>query len=200
MTEIRLANDKDGAHMLEIYAPIIEQSAISFEYQVPTVGQFENRVVKVLQSHPWLVCTSQEKVVGYAYAGPHRSRDAYKWSTELSVYVHSQFQRKRIANALYTALISVLKLQGFYTALAGITLPNETSVGFHETFGFTPVGIYNNIGNKFNRWHSVGWWELPLQPYGSPVETLSLDSIIASPVWAEIMKVTASTIRPIGDL
>jgi phosphinothricin acetyltransferase len=164
------------------------------------VGQFESRVVKVLQSHPWLVCTNQDRVIGYAYAGPHRSRDAYKWSTEVSVYVHSQFQRKRIANALYTALINVLKLQGFYTALAGITLPNDTSVRFHETFGFAPVGIYNNVGYKFHKWYSVGWWELPLQPYDSPIEPLSLDPVMVSPEWTKIMKTSVTEIRSIRNL
>ena len=178
MFQIRQAMNTDSQPMLDIYAPVIEKTATSFEFTVPTVEEFQYRVSKILEQLPWLVCTNGPSVAGYAYAGSHRSREAYQWSAELSVYIDPLYHRRGIARALYTALAGILKLQGFYTALAGITLPNDTSVGFHEAFGFKPVGIYHNVGHKFGRWHSVGWWEYQLQPYKSdPVPPVTIKDI-----------------------
>lgn len=194
---IRLANENDGAAMLDIYGPIIEQTATSFEFSIPSADQFNSRIHKILQTHPWLVCTDQESVIGYAYAGPHRSRVAYQWTVEMSVYIDRKFRQRGVARALYRALIVCLKQQGFYTALAGITLPNESSVEFHQSFGFTPVGTYNNVGYKFGRWHAVGWWEYVLRSYEeSPEAPLPLDAVKSSMEVQKIMKSAAASITP----
>ncbi len=99
-----------------------------------------------------------------SYATSHRTRMAYQWSTDVSVYVHGEEQRRGLGRALYTALFAVLRLQGFYNAYAGITLPNPGSVRLHEAMGFVPVGVYHNVGYKFGAWRDVGWWSLDLQP------------------------------------
>ena len=99
-------------------------------------------------------------MVGYAYAGRHRSREAYQWSVEVSVYVAENQHRRGVGRALYTSLVECLRLQGFFHAYAGITLPNPASVGLHESLGFQPVGVYKDVGYKLGQWHTVGWLEL----------------------------------------
>ena len=159
MVTFRLATPEDAVDMLAIYRPLIEDSAISFEYDPPSAEEFGKRIQSTLQRFPWLACQWDQQVIGYAYGGPHRSRQAYQWSVEFSVYVHSDFRRKGIALGLYQSLQEILELQGYRNALAGITLPNPASVAFHESFGFTPVGVYHQVGYKQGSWLSVGWWE-----------------------------------------
>ncbi len=161
---IRLAQTADIPAIRKIYAPFVQDATTSFEYEVPSVAEIEERVRKTLAYAPWLVCELDEQVAGYAYAGHHRSRTAYQWSTELSVYVGTAFHRRGIAHALYTSLVALLRLQGFYNAYAGITLPNPASVAFHEHFGFAPVGVYHGVGYKQGKWCDVGWWEMKIRP------------------------------------
>lgn len=161
---IRLAGAADAAAMATIYTPFVLRSAISFESEPPTTDEFAARLSASSASSPWLVCTIQENVVGFAYAGAHRSRAAYQWSVETSVYVHSTHHRRGVGRALYTSLLNVLRVQGFFRAHAGITLPNPASVHFHEGVGFSPIGTYEKVGFKQGQWHDVGWWALQLQP------------------------------------
>ena len=196
MFEICLATEDDVPQILDIYRPIIENTSISFEYDVPTVEQFTSRVINILKTHPWLVCTHQGQLAGYAYASPHRSRKAYQWSTELSVYIAENYLKMGIAKALYQVLIKGLKLQGFHTALAGITLPNKASVQFHESIGFIPIGTYHNVGFKFGKWHSVGWWEYQLASYSeSPVTPSSIDMLSSSIEWKNFIKSSSNQLR-----
>ena len=191
MFEVRVARSDDCEQMLGIYAPIIEESATSFEYQVPSTAEFWDRVEKTLIKFPWLVCSHGQRLVGYAYAGAHRSRKAYQWSVELSVYIDSDYHRMGIAKILYQNLFAVLQLQGFYTALAGISLPNPSSVKFHEALGFTAVGIYQNIGYKFGQWHSTGWWERPLRSYTEDAkDPIPFSELKDSDEFLQIMKAT----------
>ena len=188
MVELRLASPDDSSQILDIYGPIIENTSISFKYQVPSGSAFRDRIQNILKTHPWLVCVYQGQVVGYAYAGPHRSREAYRWSTETSVYIAEGFQQKGIASSLYRALLEGLQIQGYYTALAGITLPNRASVSFHQSYGFTPVGTYHQVGFKFGQWHSVGWWEYQLKSDDTePVPPLSMDTLVKLEKWQELI-------------
>ncbi len=160
--QIRLATLDDASACLAIYSHYIENTAVTFEITVPRVAEFQGRIDKILQFAPWLVCEEKGRVVGYAYAGRHRDREAYQWSVEASVYVAKGFQRMGIARKLYGALFAVLREQGFVNAYAGITLPNEASVKFHESVGFRHLGTYSKIGYKAGAWCDVGWWELQL--------------------------------------
>jgi L-amino acid N-acyltransferase YncA len=108
-------------------------------------------------------------VIGYAYGAQHRDRAAYAWSAEVSAYVHANAQGAGVGKALYASLFAVLSLQGFRSAYAGITLPNAASVRLHEAVGFTPVGVYHDIGYKFGRWHDVAWFERVLGPHETEV-------------------------------
>jgi phosphinothricin acetyltransferase len=159
----RPATPQDAAGILAIYAPIVRDTAISFEVEPPTVPEMQQRISQTLQKLPWLVCECQGDILGYVYASPHRARAAYQWSVDVSVYVHADLHRSGIGRGLYTALFSLLYRQGFYNLYAGITLPNDGSVGLHEALGFQPVGIYRSVGFKFGIWHDVGWWHLPLR-------------------------------------
>jgi phosphinothricin acetyltransferase len=160
---IRVATGDDAAAILAIYAPVVQQSAITFEFEAPDVEGMRRRVLDTLAVRPWLVCEREGAVVGYAYAASHRERAAYQWCVETSVYIAPSARRQGVGRQLYAALLPVLERQGFAHAYAGITLPNPASVGLHEALGFVPVGVYRRIGAKFGAWHDVGWWDLQLR-------------------------------------
>jgi phosphinothricin acetyltransferase len=117
---------------------------------------------RIRKAHVWLVAERNGGVVGYAYGGPHRERAAYNWTVEVSAYVDRDAQRSGVGRRLYTELFDRLKQGGYRLLVAGITLPNEASVGIHEALGFERVGVYKNIGFKNGQWYDVGWWQLDL--------------------------------------
>ncbi len=155
--------DRDGAACARIYAPFVQESAISFEEVPPSAGEMAERIRRGLATHPWLV-DDDDGVIGYAYASRHAARAAYRWAAEVSVYVDPAHRRRGVGRRLYVALLDVLRGQGFRMACAGVTLPNDASVALHESLGFAPVGVYRRIGWKAGAWHDVGWWQLPLGP------------------------------------
>jgi phosphinothricin acetyltransferase len=159
-----VALPEDAEAILTIYAPIVRDTAISFEVEPPTRVAMHERIATTLRHLPWFVCDRQGEMLGYVYASSHRSRAAYQWSVDVSVYIHAQARRAGIGRALYHALFELLILQGFYNCYAGITLPNPASVGLHEALGFQPVGVYQAVGYKLGVWHDVGWWQRALQP------------------------------------
>jgi L-amino acid N-acyltransferase YncA len=165
---IRLATAHDAEGVQRIYAPIVQDTVISFELDPPSVAEIRQRIVDTLTHWPWLVCEHDGEVIGYAYAGKYRVRPAYQWSVDVSVYIHERIHRRGVGRGLYSALVRLLVLQGFYNAQAGITLPNAASVGLHEAMGFQAIGVYRKIGYKLGAWHDVGWWQLVLQPHTSP--------------------------------
>jgi L-amino acid N-acyltransferase YncA len=161
---VRVARPSDDAILAAIYAPHVEQSATSFELEAPSPKEMAARIRGTLDRYPWLVAERDGTILGYAYATEHRARRAYQWGVEVSVYIRDDAQRQGVGRQLYTRLFELLRQQGFYTAYAGITLPNPASVGLHEALGFLPVGVYRNAGFKLGTWHDVGWWQLALQP------------------------------------
>jgi L-amino acid N-acyltransferase YncA len=168
---IRPANPGDAAGCLDIYAPLVRDTAVSFETEAPTVEEFARRIAEITRDYPWLVCDAGGMIAGFAYGRPHRDRPAYRWSVEVSVYVARQHHRKGIGRALYAQLLQTLRRQGYANAYAGIALPNAASVSLHESFGFTPVGVYRQVGFKLGRWRDVGWWALRLRPGDRPPKT-----------------------------
>ncbi len=160
---IRIIAPKDYEAVLEIYAPYITDSIISFEYEVPTLEEFTSRINAIKQTHPFLVAEHYHKIVGYAYSSIHRQRTAYQWSAECTVYLEEAFHRKGIAQKLYTVLFDIMRLLGYYTVYAGIGIPNQKSIAFHQAMGFTEVGIYKNSGYKLGQWRDTQWFQLQLQ-------------------------------------
>jgi phosphinothricin acetyltransferase len=184
MDTLRLARADDGDALAAIYAPAITDAATSFELTPPTGAEMAERVAAQAPHAPWLVLVRAGEVAGYAYASRHRERAAYQWSIDVSVYVGAGHHRTGAARALYTSLFALLTLQGFYTAHAGIALPNAASVGLHEAMGFRPIGVYPAVGFKHGAWRDVGWWRLPLRPCeGTPVPPRAPADLHGSPMW-----------------
>jgi L-amino acid N-acyltransferase YncA len=176
--ELRPATPADGEALAAIYAPYVLGTPITFEEEPPSAAEMARRVAATLPRHPYLVAVDGARVLGYAYGGTHRSRAAYRWSVEVSVYVDAAAHRAGTGRSLYTALFRLLGAQGYPRAFAGITLPNPASAGFHEAMGFRPAGVFRRIGWKQGGWHDVGWWQLDLDaPDDPPREPVALDAL-----------------------
>ena len=155
--EIRPARLDDAAEMLAIYAPYVLETTVSSEYVPPDMQEFCRRIQTFSEKLPWLICEIDGKPAGYGYASPHRTRAAYQWSVETSIYVAPDFHRHGIARALYSALFELLRMQGYYNIYVGITSPNERSIKFHKAMGFIISGAYQNSMYKFGQWRDVLW-------------------------------------------
>lgn len=162
---VRIAEPGDGPDIAAIYAPIVRDTFISFEDIPPSAHEMSTRIESALVTHPWLVVDNDGSVAAYAYATPHRSRSAYQWSCDVSVYVGEPSRRTGAARALYESLFATLVRQGYAAAFAGIALPNDASVGFHQSMGFETVGIYRRVGFKKGSWRDVSWWSRTLQVF-----------------------------------
>lgn len=165
MKKIRLATTNDTKEILDIYAPYIINTAISFEQVVPVFDEFEKRISDTIDLFPYLVYEEDGVILGYAYAGKHAARHAYLYSVNVSVYVDENAQGKGIGRILYNKLFEILTQQGYYTAFSAITSENEKSVAMHKTFGFEQVGYFKKAGYKFNRWLDLIWLQKELNDY-----------------------------------
>lgn len=165
---IRPATVRDADAILAVYAPYVRDTCVSFETEVPAPDAFRERVSRITAAYPYFVCEHNGVVVGYAYAAPFSARGAYRFSVELSVYIAPAYHRQGIGRALYESLFDALRARGVCTAYAGITVPNEQSVGLHAALGFHPVGTYRNVGYKLGAWRDVLWLEKPLRGYDVP--------------------------------
>lgn len=162
---IRTATPDDDAAIAAIYAPIVTDTAISFELQPPSRAEMRQRIVATLPLLPWLVGEdAQGAVCGYVYASKFRERAAYQWAVEVTAYVRSDCRGTGVGRRLYTRLFNLLADLGYVQAVAGITLPNDASVGLHEALGFEPATRYRNVGYKHGAWRDVGYWQKALQP------------------------------------
>jgi phosphinothricin acetyltransferase len=190
----RLATVEDAPAIGAIYRPVVEGTAISFETTAPGDDEIRRRIVETLAMLPWLVLERDGRIVGFAYASRHRTRPAYQWSVDTSVYVADGYRSLGIGRGLYEALFSVLAAQGFVNAFAGIALPNPASVAFHERLGFDPVGVYRNVGYKIGAWRDVGWWQRPLGALpDAPSPPESVQALAQRPEWPAIL---ARRLRP----
>jgi L-amino acid N-acyltransferase YncA len=174
---VRVATEADAGAVAAIYAPYVRETAISFEEMPPTPDEMARRLTATLETYPYLVFDDGEGVLGYAYGSVHRTKPAYRWSVETTVYTARHAHRKGIGRALYTELLDLLTRQGFHSAFAGITLPNGKSVGLHESMGFAYLGTFAEIGFKYGELHDVGWWRRTLaegKPSREPIPFKSL--------------------------
>src|SRR5258706_6893852 len=154
---VRVAKAADAEACAAIYAPYVTDTAITFEMDPLSVAEMEERITAATRSHAWIVAEDEGRIVGYAYGGPFKSRAAYRWSCEVSVYLELGRRRTGAGRALYEDLLVRLADRGFHTAVAGMTLPNDASIGLHRAMGFEPVGTYRRIGFKHGAWHDVAW-------------------------------------------
>jgi phosphinothricin acetyltransferase len=156
--------EADAQACVEIHTPFVRDTATSFEEVAPTVDEFRDKIRGITDTHAWLVIEIDGRVAGYAYGSTHRPRDAYRWTTEVTIYLGPNHRGKGVGRRLYGELLARLRSQGYHLAVAGITLPNEASVGLHRAMGFQPVGTFHRIGYKLGAWHDVTWLELQLAP------------------------------------
>lgn len=165
---------RDGAACAAIYAPFVRDSAVSFEEDAPDAAGFAERIERTTRTHPWLVLEAAGLVVGFAYASQHRTRTAYRWAADVGIYLDPAHRGRGAGRRLYEALFDLMRRQNLRTACAGITLPNDASVGLHEALGFERVGVYRAIGYKAGAWHDVVWMQLALcDGDGPPAELLA---------------------------
>jgi phosphinothricin acetyltransferase len=160
---IRDAVSADAAALLAIYRPLVVETSVSFELEPPSAAEFEQRIRAAQSKWAWLVAERGDELLGYAYGSSFRARAAYRWSVETSAYVQGEHRGQGVGKALYARLLGVLADQGYCTAYAGITLPNEASIRLHKSSGFREVGVFRRAGRKFGKWHDVSWWQRELR-------------------------------------
>lgn len=186
---LRLATPADAATIAAIYAPYVTGTAASFEMEPPEAVEMARRIGDIGERYPWLIEERGGVMTGYAYATRHRPRHAYRWCTEVSVYVRPSNQRNGAGRRLYTLLLDLLRLQGFVNAYAGITLPNLASVTFHEALGFEPFAVFRRIGFKLGAWHDVGWYLKMLAPHpAAPADPLPMPTLLQMPEVQELFQ------------
>ena len=156
---IRPAMAGDAAACCAIYAPFVRETCVSFEAEVPDEVEIARRIASISASHAWLVADVGGAIAGYTYGSAHRSRAAYGTSCDVAIYVDPAFGRRGIGRSLYAQLLPILAERGFHAAFAGIALPNDGSIALHRAMGFTPVGVYREVGWKLGAWRDVGWWQ-----------------------------------------
>ena len=171
---IRDATEHDVKACAEIYGHYVVNTAATFETEVPDASEMARRISAAQATHAWIVLEADGQVIGYAYGQSFKSRSAYRWSCEVSVYLEPGSRGVGGGRQLYEALLARLAERGYRTAVAGMTLPNEASVGLHRAMGFEPVGIYRSIGWKLGSWHDVAWMQRSLSadadPPGEPTD------------------------------
>ena len=172
---IRTATKADVPAMLAIYAPYVRETAISFEYEVPSVGEFEGRLTRTLARYPWLVAEQDGNLLGYAYASAFHPRKAYDWCAEASIYVAQEARGRGIGAGLYQRLETLLKRQNILLLYACIARPPQedarltcASIRFHTRMGYRSVGEFPRCGFKFGTWYDMVWMEKRLAEPADP--------------------------------
>ncbi len=175
---IRFIKESDAEQVLAIYAHYVEHTHITFEYPPPSLDEYRQKITSVIEQYPWLVYEEDGKIIGYAYAHVHRPRVAYQWSPEATIYLHPEYKGKGIGKILYTVLFDLLRLQGYYTVLAGVGQPNDGSNHLHKKLGFLEIGTFKDVGFKFGNWHDTVWYRLPLgERPEQPAEPIAITDI-----------------------
>ena len=185
----RFATENDAEKILAIYKPYVENTTITFEYNVPTIEKFRERIREILKDYPYIVCEYGNEIVGYAYAHRIWSRAAYQWDAELSIYTNEKYAGNGIGKKLYGILLEILKLQNVVNVYGLLTYPNKSSEKLHNYFGFKKVAFFENVGFKFGKWIGVTWFEKAINPYFENPDSIK-----------RILEIDESEIKKILDL
>jgi L-amino acid N-acyltransferase YncA len=169
-TMLRPATPADAAAICAVYNPYVRDTTISFEETFVTAADMAERIVDTTRRYPWLVAEGAGGLLGYAYASQWRTRSAYRFAVETTVYVAPEAPRRGVGTALYRALLDTLRAEGFHCAMGGIALPNPASVALHEKLGFRQVAQFREVGWKFDRRVDVGYWQLLLARAGTDAD------------------------------
>lgn len=175
MTAVRNAVPADAARLLEIYSYYVEHTAVSFEYEAPTLAEFQARMARTMQRYPYLVVTEDGRAAGYAYAAPFGARAAYGWSCEASIYLDRDARGRGLGRALYQALEAALSRMGVVNLYACVAVPEtddpyltRNSAEFHAHLGYTAAGSFPACGYKFGRWYGVLWMQKTIAAHETP--------------------------------
>lgn len=160
---IRPVRHDDADAIAAIYNHYILHSIITFEEAIVDGNELRKRIDSITQKHPWIVSTENEKVTGYAYCGDWNKRSAYRFTAEVTVYLHPEHTGKGLGTLLYEHLLRHLKEHGYHSAIGGISLPNPASVALHEKLGFKKAAHYKEVGFKFGKWIDVGYWQFVIR-------------------------------------
>jgi L-amino acid N-acyltransferase YncA len=161
-SSVRPASPRDAAACVAIYRPYVQDTAISWEIEVPSVDEMAARIAGLRATHEWLVLERDDQIVGFAYGQPLKRLATYQWSAETGIYIHVDHQRTGGGRELYKRLLRRLTERGYRQAFAAITQPNEASNAFHRSFGFQDAGLYRRAEWKHDCWHDVAWMQLDL--------------------------------------
>lgn len=163
---LRTAELSDAEELLEIYAPYVEKTAVTFEYEIPDIREFKERIKKTLKKYPYILAEGDGEILGYAYTGPFVGRAAYDWAVETTIYLKEDKRRMGIGKKLYGKLEEISKAQNILNMYACIACPekedqylNENSVQFHEHLGYSIAGKFHKCGYKFGTWYNMVWME-----------------------------------------
>lgn len=184
--KIQMASESDAEELLALYRPYVENTAVTFEYEVPSPAEFRARIRQTLTRFPYLKAVCGGEILGYAYASPFKMRAAYAWAVETSIYVKRGAHRRGVGTALYQTLEQILKRQNITNVNACIVYPHPESVGFHERFGYRTVAHFTKCGYKLGAWHDMIWMEKILTPHPDkplsvlPVTELDVSDLIES--------------------
>ncbi len=159
---IRKASVDDASSIVEIYNYYIANSVATFTENEMSIEEMKRLMTPFIDNFPWLVFVENQLIIGYAYAGPWKARDAYRQTVETSVYLRDGYTGKGVGYVLYRDLINRLRMMNIHAVIGGISLPNEASQQLHEKLGYTKVAHFKEVGNKFGKWVDVGYWELIL--------------------------------------
>jgi phosphinothricin acetyltransferase len=159
---IRQIEIKDIKDICDIYNHYVTQTLITFEESPVDVVEMESRISEIVSELPWLVFEDNKQILGYSFASHWKSRCAYRYSVESTVYVSPSFTNRNIETQLYAELINVLSEKNFHSVIGGIASPNHPSIKLHEKFGFEKVAQFKEVGWKFEKWIDVGYWQLKL--------------------------------------
>lgn len=174
---LRLAKPDDAEKLLEIYAPFVISndralSDVSFEYEVPSIEEFTERIKNISADYPYIVCEYDGRLLGYVYAHPYIQRAAYQWGSEVTIYLAPEGQGRGLGKVMYAALEALLRLQGIVVTYACITASNEHSVKMHEACGYKIIGTFNNTGFKHGHWLDMVWMEKVIAEYPEQPELI----------------------------
>ena len=183
--KIRIASTLDAKALLEIYAPYVKNTAITFEYEVPSLEEFEKRICHTKERYPYLVAEADGDILGYAYASAFHERAAYDWAVETSIYIKEDQKKRGIGKMLYEALEKILAEQNILNLNACIAYPKQedeyltkNSVAFHQHLGYRLIGEFYQCGYKFGRWYNMVWMEKHIGEHGeNPPKVKSFDEV-----------------------
>lgn len=178
MLTVRYARPDDGGALAEIYRYFVLNTAVSFEETPPTAQQMAQRIRDISDIYPFLVCCDDGVPIGYVYASEFHARASYRWSVYTSVYIKDGYRRRGVATALYSALLYILKHQGYVHAFASVTMPSPSSTGLHHALGFVDECLFPKVGYKLGKWHDVAYYKLLLNSVEqAPQEPIGMEAL-----------------------